>query len=576
MASQGISTTVALTGVLPFVVLVAAVLSLPACLFLLRLYRRSVLAGMDTVAGAAAPQPQSEPQRGPPAAPLQITNLDGNAPVGARAADADALRQAVRGPWRSAAVYACAGVAYAVVMTAGWMLATRDATVVFTKLAILSWTYFWPAVLTVLLVAAYDRSRRWQVLGVYFGVFAALMAIAVARNPDLGLLQVPLYWVLTNGAESILLMTFLLRPIRAVGPLVLAFLLMVAIGSQTVLSVAAANEAVLREIAGVGFRLGLSANGVFFGMILLGIAAFAALGWPLLRWIGRRYETKKFSDQSITIDSLFLLFAVVQSIGLVFEGAPWILTGLVAFAAYKAAALIGFSLTRGKAGPPRTLLLLRVFRLGKRSEQLFDKLRKHWQPVGSISMIAGPDLVTTTVEPHEFLEFLSGRLGRHFVSGTADLDRRTAAMDRAADPDGRYRINEFFCRTDTWQMTMQRLAAASDAVLMDLRSFSPSNQGCLYELGRLLDRVDLAHVVFMVDETTDRAFLEATLHRLWSELSGSSPNRNATAPAARVFHIREQSETALVALLAHLLTTASQRQDNLDVRSETLPRPVIH
>ena len=413
-------------------------------------------------------------------------------------------------------------------------------------------------VLAVLLVAAYDRSRRWQVLGVYFGVFAALMAIAVARNPDLGLWQLPLYWVLTNGAESILLMTFLLRPIRAVGPLVLTFLLMVAIGSQTLLSVAAANGAVFRKIAGIGFGLGLSGTGVFFGMILLGIAVFAALGWPLLRWIGRRYEAKKFSDQSITIDSMFLLFAVVQSIGLAFQGALWILTGLVAFAAWKAVALLGFRLTRGRAGPPRTLLLLRVFRLGKRSEQLFDKLRKHWQSAGSISMIAGPDLVTTTVEPHEFLEFVSGRLGRQFVSGTADLDRRIAAMDTAADPDGRYRINEFFCRANTWQMTMQRVAAASDAVLMDLRSFSPSNQGCLYELGQLLDGVELRRVVFLVDETTDRTFLEAALMRLWGQLSADSPNRHATAPAARLFRIRRQSEQALAGLLGHLLVSTPQ------------------
>ena len=57
------------------------------------------------------------------------------------------------------------------------------------------------------------------------------------------------------------------------------------------------------------------------------------------------------------------------------------------------------------------------------------------------------------------------------------------------DPDGRYRIKEFFCYNDTWQMTMERLAAASDAVLMDLRSFSRVNQGCIFELGRLLDGV---------------------------------------------------------------------------------------
>jgi len=561
MESQGISTTVALTGVLPFVVLLAAALSLPVCAFLLRLYRRSVLAGMDTRAGAGAwqPEPEPEPQRGPPAAALAVENLDHSPPVVASAADAVAWRRALRGPWRLAAGYACAGLAYAAVMTAGWLLATGDATVVWTKLAILSWTYFWPAVLTVLLVAAYDRIRRWQVLGAYFGVLAALMAISMVRNPDLGLLEIPLYWVLMNGPESILLLTFLLRPIRAVGPLVLAFLLTIAIGSQSVLSAAAGNAAVLRGFADIGFRLGLGAGAVFLGMILLGVVAFAALGWPLLRWVGRRYEAKRFSDQSLTIDSLFLLFGVVQSIGLAFEGAPWILTGLVAFAGYKAVTLLAFRLVRGQAHPARTLLLLRVFRLGKRSERLFDKLRKHWQAVGSICMIAGPDLVTTTVEPHEFLEFLSGRLGRRFVGGTADLDRRITAMDGAADPDGRYRINEFFCRTDTWQMTMQRLAAASDAVLMDLRSFSVSNQGCLFELARLLDGVDLGQVVFLVDQTTDRAFLEATLQRLWNELSSSSPNRPAAAPTARLFRIEAQSEAAMAALLGHLLTARTRQ-----------------
>jgi hypothetical protein len=548
MEAQGISTTVALTGMLPFVVLLAAALSLPLCFLLLRLYRASLLKGMDARAGGAATEPATRVQPGPPASSLHIAQLDLR-PV----ATATIVRQAVRGPWRLAAVYAGAGIAYAAVMTAGWLLATHDNNVVWTKLTILFWVYFWPAVLAVMLVAAYDRVRRWQLLGAYFGVLAALMAAALARSPDLTLIQVPLLWVLTNGPESILLLTFLLRPIRAVGPLVLVFLLMAAIGSQTLLSVASANPSVLQPIAEFGFGLGLGGTQVFFGMILLGIVAFAALGWPLLGWIGRRYERKRFSDQSITIDSVFLLFGVVQSIGLAFEGALWILTGLVAFAAFKTVALLSFRAVRERHETPRTLLLLRVFRLGKRSEQLFDKLRKHWQRVGSITMIAGPDLATTTVEPHEFLEFLSGRLGRQFVSGAQDLDRRVATMDRAVDPDGRYRINEFFCRTDTWQMTMQRLAADSDAVLMDLRSFSPNNQGCLFELGRLLDGVDLARVVLLVDETTDRAFLDSTLQRLWSELSTDSPNRGAPAPAARMFSIKEQSESTLTALLAHLL-----------------------
>ena len=133
---------------------------------------------------------------------------------------------------------------------------------------------------------------------------------------------------------------------------------------------------------------------IVFRVIALAIAV-SAIGWFLFHCLKR------------TEDPARLVF-------------KWILTALVAFAAWKAATLLGFRLTRGHAGPPRTPLLL-VFRLGKRSEQLFDKLRRYWQSAGSISMIAGPDLVTTTVEPHEFLEFVSGRLGRQFVGGTPDL-----------------------------------------------------------------------------------------------------------------------------------------------------------
>src|SRR6185295_11947022 len=138
----------------------------------------------------------------------------------------------------------------------------------------------------------------------------------------------------------------------------------------------------------LGFAAGLGASGVFVAMMLLGVALFAGFGWPLLRWVGRRYQRKKFSDQSLIVDSVFLLFGIEQSIGLAFEGAGWITTGLVAFAASKMVPPLALQAARG---PPRTLLLLRVFRLGKRSERFFDRLRRHWLHAGSIGMIAGPD-----------------------------------------------------------------------------------------------------------------------------------------------------------------------------------------
>jgi hypothetical protein len=510
---------------------------------------------MNALIGAPPPPPRPAAQPHPPTPPLRIVDLDHAAPLDSRDVHAAALRRAARGPWHAASIYAGAGLVYAAVMTAG-SRAAEGYQGNWLQMAVLTAIYVWPAVLAAMLVAAHDAARRVQVLGAYAGVLAALAIRGAAGNPDVGLLGVPKAWVF-NLPGTLLLLTFLWQSIRAVGPLVLAFLLMAVLGSQGVLWLASDNDAVLRAVASVGQRLGQEASGIFWGLVLLGALAFAvALGRPLLRWIGRRYEAKAFSDRSLTVDALFLVFAVTHGVFLAFEGASWFLTGAVAFAGYKVAASLAFRLRGGRGGRGRTLLLLRVFRLGRRSERLFDKVRRHWQEVGSISLVAGPDLVTALIEPHEFLDFLGGGLNRRFVSGVADLERRVATADLAPDPDGRYRVNEFFCRSDTWQATMQRLAAVSDVVLMDLRSFSSSNTGCLDEIGYLLDGVDLAHVVFLVDESTDRPLLDASLQAAWQQARLDSPNREVPQPVARLFYVHRQSEREIVALLRHLLSAA--------------------
>jgi hypothetical protein len=213
---------------------------------------------------------------------------------------------------------------------------------------------------------------------------------------------------------------------------------------------------------------------------------------------------------------------------------------------------IGFSaLSRGRGdkNKARVLLLLRVFSLGQRSERLFDRISTIWLRNGSIGLIAGPDLVTSTVEPHEFLDFLGGRLSRQFVQSDADLEQRIAHMDIRPDPDGKHRVNEFFCRSDTWQMTMRRLMDRSDAVLMDLRSFSKRNQGCIYELRQLFNTIAVDRVILVIDESTDRIFLETTVGEIWRNLEPSSPNTKLPIPTVRCFSVKQQSSREAMNLL---------------------------
>ena len=62
------------------------------------------------------------------------------------------------------------------------------------------------------------------------------------------------------------------------------------------------------------------------------------------------------------------------------------------------------------------------------------------------------------------------------------MPARVAALDVAADADGRYRVNECDCHDTTWQAA---LVARSDLVLMDLRGFQARNAGCAHELAVL-------------------------------------------------------------------------------------------
>jgi hypothetical protein len=478
-------------------------------------------------------KPLAPASAGPPAHELQLldapSSLQAAAPV-------------LSASWRTAIVYATAGAAFAAVMTEAWLVATRDQLMLLTKLLLLFWTYFWPAILTVNLVAGLRHHHR-ALVAVYFGIYLALVAIALARNPTMQWYELPLYWLLINAPPTLLLAAFLARRIRAVGPMVLAFTIIAMIGSQVPATILSNDEALLRRIAELGSAAGLTAGTVFWGMMLAGLLVFALIGWVALRWAGSRYKRKRLSDQLVMIDAMWLLFAIVHSISLVFEGWPWIFSGLVAFAAFLAVRSAGFAvLRRSPAAAVRRLLLLRVFALGARSERLFDVLAKHWRSAGDIMLIAGPDLVTTTVEPHELLDFLGGGLSRQFVKDRADLARRLDKVDTGMDPDLRYRVNEFFCHADTWQMTMRELAARADAVLMDLRSFSRQNQGCLFELGELLNSVELRRVVFVIDATTDRPFLESALADLWKRIAADSPNRKASAPAARLFDLGQQGD----------------------------------
>ena len=551
--------TTALTGGLATVLLVATGLTAVISPFLLWLYRRATLQEMEEAVGITKQFVKLNVEKETSStshSPLIIQEQQAKTPATTSVVAQSIFHRVSRSGWMAALIYAAGGFAYALVFTAPWIITSG----VGFKLNSFLWLftcYMWPVVLVISLVAVTSRREAFYVAGGYFGIVVVIALYTLAQSSAFRLIlwQFVYLWFHINGVGTVLSLAFLRHRIRAVGPLVLVFMVMGTTGALLAFEWATNNEVIASVFLKISALLGFGAEQAAILIYVLGFIVLIILGWWLLGWLGRRYQAKRFSDQSLTIDSLWLLFGIVQSTDFVFEGVGWIFIGLIAFAVYKLVTLVGFALLRrriDKDADVPTLLLLRVFSLGKRSERFFKRISKRWRRLGPITLIAGPDLVTAEVEPHEFLAFMGGRLSRRFVQGEKDLEERLATLDKQPDPDGYFRVSEFFCHADTWQMTMRRLAEESDSVLMDLRSFSPANQGCLYELGQLLNIVDLRQVVFLVDETTDKPFLEEQLHNFWQSLSCESPNYAAASPIVKLFHVEDQLNRSTKALFLTL------------------------
>lgn len=546
-----------LPGMILFVYLAAPVLALPLLLGLPALYRRAVVRGMRALGGPRAPGEPATPATpsASPPGPLELTRIGVEPPVALTGDAAHRFEQASSGPPRQAALRAVAAVPYALSMAVLWSVAsgTPGGPI---RILTLATVFAWAGCL-VFLVLTTDRRATWRrAIATYAGVAAAVFVLAVATNEELTFGQLILLFALMNLPAS-LLFVLLLRPrMRTVGPLVLPVLYAGVSGSVALTSLIGASDEGTRSAASVGSAFGLGAGWIFAGILLTGAVLSLPIGAGLIRWIGRSYERKTTSDNQILCDAICLLFAVSQTLSLVVDGLAWMLAAPAAFLVWRTAAV---TLVRRSARPPHPgarLLLLRVFALGRRSEQLFAALEAHWRVVGSIQLIAGPDLAVRTLEPNELIAFATGRLRRLFVGDLAALDRRVTELDLLPDPDGRFRVNEFLCRDDTWRPTLARLVGTSDAVLMDLRGFGRAHEGCRHELNELVARVPLARVVIAVDETTDDAYLDEVLAAAWRALPGDSPNRSAPG-AGRLTLLRTDGGSGDLPQLLRCLCAAS-------------------
>lgn len=509
------------------------------------LYRWAVGRAMRSAAREAAPVPEPLPAS-PPARPLEIAVVSQSAPLMATPPGLDASIQSMR---RLSMAYVLAGVVHATLATAILFWLNGLDFRLFRTLTV--WTVFaWPVVAVLMMTATATRRQQALLVGAYFALLLVLEVIAEAFHlryqPGFG--ELFLLWAIIMGPPTAVIALLANRAWRSVG-LTALFVSIVLMGAAQLGFMLIGCAFLTTGNAG----LFASRNYLLLAIIL----ACGALAWLLLRRTARRYQAKQTSDQMVTLDSWWLLVTTLQILFQMGHSGIASLVFLLAFAGYKVA--LSFRLRRcglvAQPGKPKSLLLLRVFGHAARARTLADQVGQTWRHAGPINMIGGTDLATALLEPDELMAFWSGRLRQGFVVSPADLETRLLHLDEKRDPDGRYRINEFFCHDNTWRATVHALAQRSAGVLMDLRGFGKENRGCEFELAMLLGEVPLARVVLLVDRTTRTDDLRILLNTVWDTLPAASPNRAVAEPVLHLFHV-EDSSKALRPLLMRLFAAA--------------------
>lgn len=502
-------------GATIFITALSVVISVFISLIILNRYRRSVLCSMNS--------------NSPNGDDLLIKECKLSKPLFGLTIDTEIVDSLEKNnsvfikQYKKTLLYLLAGCVFSLVFTVGFFISGNIDFLPFRALVIFL-SYLWPVIIVMSMVVSVGNSKS-----IFLAYFMLLITIFIISSIVAGIsfLELTMYWFLINIMPTFIVLGFFIRKFRSIGSIVFLFSLFSVLGFYVFAKLIESSYQLQLFLVEVAVTTKIGGTLTYLAFSGLGLALFSIIGWFFLISIKKKYLRKEINDISIQSDSIFLTFSLMYSLSIASQSIEWILLGFISFMLYRASLIFGIEnilLSKNNKEANKKLLLLRVFSLEKRSEDLYSLISKLWRYQGSIQLISGPDLVNATVEPHEILDFISGKLSNLFVSNSKDLEHRMNTLDLEPDKDGYYRINEFFCYDNTWKLALKKLVTTTDYVVMDLRSFSPNNAGCIIELSALINLISLEKVMLIVDKTTNMEFLEKTLNQAWESISNNSPN----------------------------------------------------
>jgi hypothetical protein len=185
---------------------------------------------------------------------------------------------------------------------------------------------------------------------------------------------------------------------------------------------------------------------------------------------------------------------------------------------------------------PLNLLFLWVFGSLVVENTARRNLGKVWRYIGTVRLLKGARYM---VGMGDMVATLRGRAGERVEKTPREVNARIQSFRMTPDWLGRYPLNSILCADATWQLALHTLLSTADVVLINLTGFSPKNQGVIYELTQLVDRVPTKRFLLIVDGMTELEFLTDTLRRLWEAIAADSPNRLPNAAPIQIFKVEE-------------------------------------
>jgi hypothetical protein len=358
-----------------------------------------------------------------------------------------------------------------------------------------------------------------------------------------------------NAIPLILIFLFRLRKIKGVSLTLSIFSFITILISSLIISFFSFNDNALRIITNLLYNAGFKGTSMKLVFFLLLILIGSLVAWQTLRIFKKFNNKHQITPLQLFADAYLLIFGLFHASLSASEGNSAYIVYFCSFLAYKFVAILLFRLLSKKEETNSKLLYLRVFDLGEKTENLFKAIETEWRYAGPIQLITGPDLAHSTVEPHEIITYLAGNLKESFSTNKSKVEQNLSNIYLKPLLDNSYQTNEMFCDNGHWKDVLVGLLKNTDIVLMDLRSFDKKYAGCSYEIKQLCYLLDLSKCLFIVDNNTNRPFLENIFIDCFAELPYDSPNAKKEVTTVNCFELNtlnDESSFEIFQLLVEL------------------------